>query len=314
MKIANASFSSDSFLPDDLFVCAVGYETRSFHLLSKAIKSITLDNILAFKFPDLINARENGEMPEELLSACAKIDFVEASYETQEFAVKTILNFIKQKKSSKPIRIHIDYSSMPRGWYCVLPQSISKELRPTDLVFFWYVDGEYPDSYVNYPSAGIHSFAYFSGKPSLRTNKKRLHIISLSYDVIRTQATISLLDPDAFIACVAYDSRNSIIHDNVLKINHAVISHSDMLVSLRMDDFEFMVAKLREIANEYVAEWDVIFVPDGPKPLIFAESLIPIILKEKGVSCLHIKRNKKYFNPVEVLPTENVIGFVVTYG
>ena len=314
MKIVNASYSSESFLPDDLFVCAVGYETRSFHLLSKAIKNIAPDNILAFTFPDLINAREDSDTLKELYSGYEKIGLVEASYETQEFAVKTILDFIKQKKSSEPIRIHIDYSSMPRGWYCSLPQSISKELRPNDSIYFWYVDGEYPDSYINYPSAGIHSFAYFSGKPSLRTNKKRLHIISLSYDVIRTQATISLLDPDAFIACVAYDSRNSIIHDNVLEINHAVISHSDMLISLRMDDFEFMIAKLCEIANEYVSEGDVILVPDGPKPLIFAESLIPIILKKKGVSCLHIKRNKKYFNPVEVLPTENVIGFVVTCG
>lgn len=312
MKIANASFFSNSFLPDDLFVCAVGYETRSFYLLSKAIKIIPPDNILAFKFPDLINAREGGETLNALHFESAEIGFVEASYETQEFAIKTILDFIKQKKSSKPIRIHIDYSSMPRGWYCNLPQGISKELRSTDSISFWYVDGEYPDSYINYPSAGIHSFAYFSGKPSLRINKKRLHIISLSYDVIRTQATISLLDPDAFIACIAYDSRNSIIHDNVFEINHAVISHSDMLISLRMDDFEFMIAKLCEIANEYVTEGDVIFVPDGPKPLIFAESLIPIILNKKGVSCLHIKRNKKYFNPVEVLPTENIIGFTVT--
>ena len=73
MKIVNASYSSESFLPDDLFVCAVGYETRSFHLLSKAIKNIAPDNILAFTFPDLINAREDSDTLKELYSGYEKI-------------------------------------------------------------------------------------------------------------------------------------------------------------------------------------------------------------------------------------------------
>ena len=312
MKIVNANYESNTFLPNHLFVCALGYETRSFHLLSKAYTRINRENILAFTFDELIKARDDGKNIDDICSAYDGIEFTKANYNDFSSAVKVIINFINEKKRTvSPLIIHIDYSSMPRSWYCCLPERLSMLLGSDDMALFWYVDGEYPDSYINYPSAGIHSFVYYSGKPTLRTNKKRLHIISLNYDVVRTQATISLLDPDSFLACVAYDSRNETIQSNVIEINHSIISHANMLISLRMDDFEFMIAKLCEIANEYVSEGDIIFVPDGPKPLIFAESLIPLVLDKKGISCLHIKRNTRYFNPVEVLPTENIIGFMI---
>ncbi len=312
MKIVNANYSPDTFLPEDLFICAFGYESRSFHLFSQARKKLNNRNILVFVFEELLAARSNTETYDDLRMTYEGINFKRSTYEDYSSTIGMIMDFVKEKREKGiPIRIHIDYSSMPRGWYCRLPSAITKVLQEDDILLFWYVDGLYPDSYINYPSAGIHSFTHFSGRPTLRTNSKRLHIISLSYDVVRTQATISLLDPDSFLACAAYDSRNGILHNNVIEINQTIISHANMLISLRMDDFEFMIAKLCEIASEYLSEGDIIFVPDGPKPLIFAQSLIPILLKKEGVSCLHIKRNNRYFNPVEVMPTENIIGFMV---
>lgn len=273
-------------------------------------QQVNRENILMFSFDSLINTRKDTPMSSEIASLYNDVLFQSATYDDYEFAEKAIKEFISQRIANKEnsVTIHIDYSSMPRKWYCSFPSVILSMIGNNDSLFFWYVDGEYPDDYINYPSAGIHSFVHFSGKPTLRSNSKRLHVISLSYDIIRTQATISLLDPDSMVMCAAYDSRNDTILDNVLNINKAIRPFANMLVTLQMDDFEFMIAKLCEIANEYISEGDVIFVPDGPKPLIFAESLVPMLLNTNGISCLHIIRNNRFFYPVEVLPTENTIG------
>ena len=310
MKIENAHFSLDTVSSNDIFVGALGFDERSFYLLNKMYQRVNRENILIFSFDLLVNARKDTPMSSEIASLYNGISFQSATYNDYALAEKVIKGFISQRiaDNENAVSIHIDYSSMPRKWYCSFPNALLPVVRKKDSLLFWYVDGEYPDDYINYPSAGIHSFVHFSGKPTLRSNSKRLHVISLSYDIIRTQATISLLDPDSIVMCAAYDSRNDTILDNVISINKEIRPYANMFVTLQMDDFEFMVAKLCEIANEYVSDGDVVFVPDGPKPLIFAESLVPTILNNNGISCLHIIRNNRFFNPVEVLPTENIIG------
>lgn len=184
-------------------------------------------------------------------------------------------------------------------------------MRKEDKANFWYVAGEYPDDYTAYPSAGIESFSLFAGRPSLRTDKKRTHILCLSYDTIRTQATLSMLDPDAYIACDAFDSLNRRIHDNVIEINVENIAHAVMSVSLHTDDFSFMVAKLCEVVRDFSPQGDVILVPDGPKPLIFAMSLVPEFVQLDGVVCFHVARNIQHSIPVDVIPTNRIVGFSV---
>ncbi len=228
-------------------------------------------------------------------------------YEVQE----KIKEFVQQRNTDNNIIIHIDYSSMPRSWYCRIPETLEEVLQEEDKSFFWYVEGKYPEDYEEYPSAGIDSFSLFSGQPSLRTEAKRVHVIALSYDTIRTQAMITILDPDSFIVCNAYASKSREISDNVKQVNKDLLSQSSMVISLKIDDFAFMISKLCEMAYEYQPLGDVIFVPDGPKPLIFAISLIPKLVKREGVTCLHISRNQMHFNPINVLPKDNVIGFSV---
>ena len=199
---------------------------------------------------------------------------------------------------------------MPRRWYYKLPILLKKILRELDKVYFWYVAGKYPGNYKTYPSAGIDSFSVF-GKPSLRIGTKRTHIVGLSYDAVRTSALISILDPDSYITCNAYNKNNSEINNNVRLANTRVISMANMEVSLQIDDFFFMISKLCEIVNEFLPLGDVILVPDGPKPLIFAMSLIPLLVDKVGVICLHVSRNKEFYSAVDVEPTEIVYGFSI---
>jgi hypothetical protein len=184
-------------------------------------------------------------------------------------------------------------------------------LRKNDNATFWYVGGEYPPEY-EMVTAGISSIKYFDGKPSLSIDKRVAHIIALSYDIIRTQAIITIIDPNYIVACYAYPNSNIEIRDNVSRINEHILNRSALELPLNIEDFEFMVAKLCELANELLINKDVILLPDGPKPLIMAMSLIPESLNHRtGLTCQHIVRNDNHVNPINVFPTNNVYGFSI---
>ena len=84
-----------------------------------------------------------------------------------------------------------------------------------------------------------------------------------------------------------------------------------MTIALHLNDFEFMVSKMCETANELLPSGDIILIPDGPKPLIFAMSLVPLMIEKNGITCLHITRNKDHFEAVDVYATGVVCGFII---
>ena len=56
--IKNEDFSIDVFNKKDIYICALGYETRSAFLLSKVRSQIDESNTLVFEFERLVNARK----------------------------------------------------------------------------------------------------------------------------------------------------------------------------------------------------------------------------------------------------------------
>lgn len=310
IKFINQEFDKRCFNKNDIFICAFGYENRSMALYKNIKSVISPNNILVFVFDDYQKYNYIINQIDEVINE-KEIIIEKVKYESAIEVCNNIKKMIKVKTQGKEaITVHIDYSSMPRKWYCQLPLLLRNNLREQDKVFFWYVAGTYPVNYEAYPSAGIDSFAVL-GKPSLRIGAKRMHVIGLSYDAIRTNAMISILDPDSYITCSAYDRNNKEISDNVHLINEQVISRANMEISLQIDDFSFMISKLCEIANEFLPLGDVILVPDGPKPIIFAMSMVPLLLEKPGVTCLHVSRNKEYYSAVNVDSTDNIYGFSV---
>lgn len=310
IKFANQEFDEKLLGKDDIFVFALGYESRSIALFNKMKLILSAENMLAFVFDDY---KKYDYIAPQIDSIINENDICveNVNYDSYSIVNKKIEEMVKNKVQDKSvINIHIDYSSMPRRWYYQLPLLLKNNLRETDKAYFWYVAGKYPMDYEVYPSAGIDSFSVF-GKSSLRVGKKRTHIVGLSYDAIRTSALISILDPDSYITCNAYNKSSSEIHNNVKSVNSRVIAMASMEISLQIDDFSFMISKLSELVNEFLPLGDVILVPDGPKPLIFAMSLIPLLVNKVGVTCLHISRNKDFYNAINVEPTDNIYGFSI---
>lgn len=312
MKInfENEIFNDKKIGCNAIFVCAIGYEERSYFLYNHFKHIIKNNNIFLFAFEEYISKTDKKMRIKE--EDTDGVNLSRVLYSDYAVFFDKIIEIIKQKRDlGEDIELHIDYSYMPRRWYCELPMLIHNSLKKNDKVYFWYAEGEYPSNYQQYPCGGIKSYHAFSGKVSLRPNIKRTHIIALSYDKIRTEGLLTILDPEAFIACDAYDSSTREIHNNVISLNESILSRAEMSVSLHMDDFHFMLSKLSELVNELLPTNDVILVPDGPKPLIFAFSLIPYIVSMPGVTCLHVLRNSFQTNSFDVIANKKVIGFSI---
>jgi len=304
VEFQSVDFDIEEIKPIDIFICAIGYEGRSQHLLNRLKGKINASNILVFYFEDY---KTHSHVKAYLDSLDETIVRSEKKYGDGECVRKEIIEFINEHFDSES-HVHIDYSSMPRNWYCQLP--LDSDVLKRDNVTYWYVGGKYPVSYDVYPSAGIEGYSVI-GRPSLRMKNKRLHVIGLGYDTVRTKALISILDPDMYSVCDAFEAGDKEMDDNVHLANAQIISQAISEISLQMNDFSFMVAKLCEIAVEFLPLGDVIFVPDGPKPLIMAMSLVPLILKREGISCLHVSRNNQCYEPVMVEASEFISGFAV---
>lgn len=299
----NETFNENEMKKSDLFITCLGEEERSFFIFKKVQNLLTADKILVFQ-------EQENDLFEEKINSDVFVQKVEQNdaQKVEETIIERIKEIIFEKES---VRIDIDYSAMPRDWYCKLPEVLQNVFRKNDKISFWYAEGEYSEGAKKFQTVGIETTKFCSGKPSFDTRRDRTHLIGVGYDSIRTQGIISILDPESFMICEAYDPERNEIHENVTEANSSILEQTSMHVTLFITDVEFMIAKLKGIINEfyYIENSDVILVPDGPKPLIFVMSMMPWILKKSGVTCLHIQGNRRTKRSVKA--QGKIIGFSI---
>ncbi|MCM1063760.1 MAG: hypothetical protein NC420_04660 [Eubacterium sp.] len=302
INLKNFWFDQTILQVEDIFIGAIGYENRSEYMFKQICKKIDSNNILLFYFDDYSNF---DRLKNEIDDIKTKYKMIERKYEEGDKVINDIISFLEEKDLERT-QIHVDYSSMPRNWYCNMPMGLHK-LYPQKVIF-WYVRGTYPQNYEVYPSSGIETYNII-GIATLRSEQKRMHVIGLGYDVIRTKALLSIMDPDLYSVCSVHDDSAQDIGDNVQKMNFEIISQAFKSIDFNLDDVSFIYSKLCEMANEYNPIGDIIFVPDGPKPLIMAMALVPQTIAKPGISCLLVSRNKSCYEPIMVEPTNKIIGF-----
>ncbi len=306
----NIGYKDVKINKDTIFVTAIGYEHRSSHLFNTYYSNLENNNVLYFVFDDYKKYPHTVSQAQKMQESGFKPKVVK--YESYDEVLNEIIEFIKIKTSGMAsIEMHIDYSSMPRSWYCRIPLVISKYLRNSDIAYFWYAEGKYPERYEEFPSAGIDNFSFFSGKPSLKANNNRSHILGLGYDTIRSQAILTVVDPSYLVACYSFPSSLRDVQENVKKVNEQILSQASLSLAFHIDDFSFMVSKLCETANELLIRGDIIFIPDGPKPLILAISLVTELLQKEGITCMHVTRHCTHYSPIDVTATGNIYGFLI---
>lgn len=308
IAINNVNFDNIPLVGLDLFIGVISYESRSIHIFEKLPNDLLLNNkVLMFCTDNYVSSDIASSLVNAVKEKTDAIKIVD--YKDYTSVINQIMDSLNKLLSEKEeIMIGIDYSSMPRSWYCRLPVLFEKKLRAQDKVYFWYSEGSYGDEEKEYPTAGLDIFELFSGKATLLP-EKRAHIFALSYDAIRTQGIISKLEPEYFVVCEAYDPVSKDIHERIAQVNEAIICQSALYMTLDISDFAFMITKLKELTKELRATSDVVLVPDGPKPLILAMSMIPSLITGHGVSCLFANRDYENFTPINVSATGKIVGF-----
>jgi hypothetical protein len=293
-----------------LFICAIGFEERSSYLIKELSdsSSINYSNTLCFYFVDNRNEISNQNFSDVMEKGIKPKDINKDN-------INELLTEIKDKISelsihSESLKIHIDYSSMPRAWYANLFVHITNELRVNDTLTFWYSHGDYDEDEKHCTTAGADDFVIFSGKASIRPGN-RSHILGLGYDKTKSDAIRTVVDPSTLIVCYTYPEDNDKILDTIHGVHEQMLNSAAMSISLPIENFNFIVKRINEIVLDQLDKGDVILIPDGPKPLIMACSIIPELLNKIGVVCFHIKSHNANFTPVNIRPTGSVSGFVI---
>ncbi len=306
MFFKNIDFDNIDFKTIDLFVACLGYEERSFYIYDKIKECIDVESLMLFTIDDYKTFEKH------IVKKISEVkNIIVEKYDGDLSVHKKIVDRAKElDRKDKTIRIVIDYSSMPRGWYSKLPEELDKILVSGSEVYFLYSEGIYIQEADFYSTVGIESYRVISGKPSFMTNRARTHFIGVGYDAVRTQGLISILDPEEYVICEAYNPDYPDVHEAICRVNRGVIEQTSNIISMHITDIEFMITKLKGVISEYyyAGESDVILVPDGPKPLIFAMSMMPWIFDREGISCLHIIRNSKEVKKNNVKPRGGIIG------
>lgn len=306
MEFKNKKFEEEDIESIDLFVLCLGYEERSFFILDKIREKLKKSALMIFTIDDYTSFDE--DIVKRIECECCIVEKYNGDMEVQNKIFERVSHI---SRDGKPKKIALDYSSMPRGWYCKIPELLEHVLNIGSELIFWYSEGEYTEQPDFYSTVGIESYRVFSGRPSFSTNRSRTHFIGVGYDAIRTQGLISILDPEEYVICAAYNPSCPDVHDSICRVNKGVIEQTSNIVSLYITDIEFMISKMKGLIKEYyyTDESDVILVPDGPKPLIFVMSMMPWIINKEGITCLHVIRNSKEVKKNNVKAKGTVIGF-----
>jgi hypothetical protein len=301
---------SESSEKNRLMIGVSGYESRSSDWMRKTLPVLTPSKnntylILGFNdYQQDLNRPRNDEFySEKGLSVLVSKD---KGKEDLDVVKESIIACVAMSGET-PVEVHVDYSSMPRSWYCNLPFVLSEAVRPRDKLFFWYTPGSYPET--EYPTAGVKDFSVFSGRPSLNPGI-RTHCLGLGFDRIRSHAIWSVLDPTNLVCFFASPGTRSDYVDRVKRDNEDILSGANHVFAVDMRDFAHAYSRIAGVVREFHRLGDVILVPDGPKPLILASSLVPVVFGQPGIVCFHVsRRQNQQSEPVNVEPSGPAYGF-----
>ncbi|MCB2181326.1 MAG: hypothetical protein KQH63_04835 [Desulfobulbaceae bacterium] len=293
-----------------LMIGVSGYESRSSDWMKKTLQILTPGSrntycIIGFNdYRQALNRPHNDKFyNEKKLSVVVPED---KGAEVLDVVKEVVIDCIGNSGDT-PVEVHVDYSSMPRSWYCNLPFVLSEVVRACDKLFFWYTPGSYPET--EYPTAGVEDFSVFSGRPSLNP-EVRTHCLGLGFDRIRSHAIWSVLDPANLVCFFASPGTRPDYVERVERDNEDILSGANHVFSIDMRDFAYAYSRIAGVVREFHRLGDVILVPDGPKPLILASSLVPVVFGHPGIVCFHVsRRQNQQSEPVNVNPFGPAYGF-----
>jgi hypothetical protein len=297
-----------------LVVCVSGYESRSSYWAGRVLPVLKQQSGCLFRVFGFGDRKCDGSrQANDQFYAESGFTMTEFSSDEDIAIEEALISDIVAMQGSSPrssIEVHVDYSSMPRRWYCSLFRAAHSKLRKHDSLFMWYSGGSYDGE--EFPSAGVSDISLFCGQPTI-TPRARTHIFGLGFDRIRASAIFRVLDPESL---VCFYGEPGVKHEYVRRVqadNRDLLAAARYEFSVPVNDFPVAFSKIADITREFARFGDVILVPDGPKPLVLASSLVPQFFQRRGIVSLHVRRRKEQQSPgLDVHASGCIYGFSVS--
>jgi hypothetical protein len=268
--------SSELELSIDLFVNAVGYETRAGAIARYAglrwTSAISLifsgDRMLSF-YDNLKFMRSRGAVLVE---------------DPIEYLREHLINDIEemQKQKGSPITVGADISSMNRAMIANLVLALCEASQKLETVHFYYMPARFNEPDLNFPTiesigAVIPEFA----APSVDTSLPVCIVMGVGYEYGLAVGLINRIEPSRAICFQAVG------HDEqyVAAVRHANLNFEFGVPNVRVSEYNVLDAKsgfkfVSDVVAGVVRESRAVLVPMGPK--IFALFCNLIALKFFG--------------------------------
>jgi hypothetical protein len=290
------------------FIFASGYEERARHQASSLFKilgSRLKDSsiVLGFaQYRDAGSRAENDRFYIESINeptiACGR-GFDE---------LKSVLSFYFDGLPRRR-KIIVDYSSMPRVWYAMLFEFLCQKDYADEIIYF-YSRGHY-EQIVEYPTVGYSKVSIVSGSPRINAGVET-YVLGIGLDFRRSYGIWHLIDPARAIIAYGVTSDNAAIIDRVLEQNREIQSWSIGDLPLDLERFQHAIGSLVSTVRFNLSKGDVILVADGPKPLVLAFSVAPLVFGEPGCVAVHVGSVKPpSYDVVNVKAAGPIYGFSV---
>ena len=121
------------------------------------------------------------------------------------------------------------------------------------------------------------------------------------------------MDPHRLVCFYADPAAEPSYVARVERDNREALNAAAYTFKVPVDDFATTYSKLVSTVHQFRSEGDVVIVPDGPKPLVLASSIVPMVMDDpSGVVCFHVaKRQTDSFIPVDVAANGDPVGFSI---
>lgn len=134
----------------------------------------------------------------------------------------------------------------------------------------------------------------------------------MGFDRIRASAIFRVLDPQNL---VCFYGEPGVRHEYVERVrsdNRDLLAAARYEFSVPVNNFPVAFSRIADIARDFSRLGDVVLVPDGPKPLVLASSLVPQFFEKRGIVSLHVRRRKDQLSPsLDIRASGSIYGFSV---
>lgn len=288
----------------DIAILACGYEQRTTEL-AKRIDVSKIDSILTIHFPDHKDA-EYRQYNESFFQAYATHNKVELE-NNEETDIYEFLNTYVASSHKVDLKILVDYTCMSRLWYAAIINWTRYSSLHSITLDFSYSIGDYKKDLIPLVIQDIHALP---GHEGITTNLDTISVFGLGFDPLTTLCVLDKLEPNKIHSFVAIPVHKEYENKAEDYNKEFIENYSEPIQYYPLVSVEKTYRLMGELITPYRGEFNISFIPMGPKPHVLASILLST--KYNEVINLYVKGTREL--PPNVTPNGDFICTRVTFS